>query len=122
MYEELSESERLLALQQELQHYLEIFERAYSMVIDKKASKYPILALHMEAIKLGIPIIQKSVNGGNWNINISSMEEFIAKQLIRPERVEEFQALYERKKGNYCLFVLSDLGAQFVFIPRITNI
>lgn len=122
MIEEPSESEKYILLRQELNNYLEIFEQAYSKVIVSGITSNPILILHKDDIAMGVPIVSREMNGGNWNVHISWMEEFVAKQLIRAERVEEFQALYERKKEQYCLFVLSDLGAKFVFIPRIRTV
>jgi len=121
-YEEPSESEKYILLQQELETYLEVFEQAYEKVQHAGITKFPILILHQQGIELGVPIISIQENGGRWNINISWMEEFITKKLIRPERVEEFQALYNTKKDQYCLFLISNLGAKFLFIPRIRNV
>lgn len=121
-YEEQSESEKYILLKNELEAYLVVFEEAYTKVQMADITEFPILVLHQQTIDMGIPIIQIEENGGNWNVHISWMEEFITKKLIRPERVEEFQALYNRKKEQYCLFVLSNLGANFIFIPRIKNI
>jgi len=32
--------------------------------------------------------------------------------------VQDFRQVYKDPEANLCLFVLSDLGAQFIFIPR----
>jgi hypothetical protein len=119
--EEASESEKLLLLRQELEPYLELFEKAYVKVVDSGYSRYPIIVVHQDHINIGIPLLLKKTSGGSWNVHISKMEEFVTKRLIRQERLEEFQSLYERKKDHYCLFVLSDFGAKFVFLPRIPD-
>lgn len=119
MEEEIKDSEKYVLLKQELEVYTEIFEKAYEKVLSSSLTKYPIIVVHKEAIDIGIPIVNKAINGGNWNINISWMEEFIAKKLIRPERVDDFQALCDDRANQYCLFVLSNIGAKFIFLPRI---
>jgi hypothetical protein len=114
-----SESEMLLLLNKELAPYAPLFEKALIKIKDSQALKYPIFVLHQAAIGLGIELVNKEVQGGKWNIRLSFLEEFAAQGLIKPERVEDFQALYINKQKFYCLFVLSELGAQFIFLPRL---
>jgi len=116
---ESNESEKLLLLNKELEQYIPLFERVLIKVRDTPTSNYPIFVLHQEQISIGVALINKESQGGKWNIRLSFLEEFAAQGLIRPERVEDFQALYVRKENHYCLFVLSELGAQFIFLPRV---
>ncbi len=116
---EMSDSEKYFLLKEQLQSYLGVLNKALDKINDAGATTYPIFVIHQEAISLGVPIIQRSINGGRWNIHFSSLEEFVAKRLIRPERIEEFQALYAKHDGEFCLFVLSELGASFVFMPKV---
>ncbi|MBK7428726.1 MAG: hypothetical protein IPI60_17770 [Saprospiraceae bacterium] len=116
---ELSDSEKYFLLKEQLQSYLGVLNKALEKINDAGATTYPIFVIHQDAISLGLPIIQRSVNGGRWNIHFSTLEEFVAKRLIRTERIEEFQALYAKHEGEFCLFVLSELGASFVFIPKV---
>ncbi|NJL74411.1 MAG: hypothetical protein HC892_04550 [Saprospiraceae bacterium] len=55
---------------------------------------------------------------GNWSINISSLEEFVVKQLIEVHKIDDFRRVYKDPKHHLCFFVLSELGATFNFIPR----
>lgn len=117
--EEIKDSEKYVLLKEELKIYTELFEKAYEKVLASAVTKFPIIVVHQEAIDIGIPVVNKAVNGGHWNIHISWMEEFISKKLIRPEKVDDFQALCNDRKDHYCLFVLSDMGAKFIFLPRV---
>jgi hypothetical protein len=46
------------------------------------------------------------------------LEEFVTKQLIAEEKVEDFQTLFRYHQNDLCLFVLSELGANFIFLPK----
>jgi hypothetical protein len=113
------QTEKLVILQQELSTYNQVFEKTILKIEEHGMPKNPIFVLHQEHIPLGIPIIEKDIKGGKWNIMLSTMEEFIKKGLVRIDRIDEFQSLYQGKTRHYCLFVLSELGAQFIFLPRI---
>ncbi len=113
------QTEKLVILQQELATYNQVFEKTILKTEEHGMPKNPIFVLHQDHIPLGFSILEKDINGGNWNIMLSSMEEFIKKGIIRIERIDEFQSLYQGKTRHYCLFVLSELGAQFIFLPRI---
>lgn len=116
----MDNSEKFVLLHKELEPYRQILEKAYVRILEQGATKFPIFVLHQEEMSVGIPIVLRETNGGLWNIYASSLEEFATKQLIRPERLEEFQGLYTRKGNELCLFVLSELGASFVFLPRLS--
>ena len=53
----------------------------------------------------------------SWNLYISTLEEFSAKNLIRQERINEFRKIYKDPEDFYCLFVIEELGSKFAFIP-----
>lgn len=113
------QTEKLLILQQELSTYNQVFEKTILKTEEHGMPTNPIFVLHQEHIPVGFPILEKEIKGGKWDIMLSSMEEFIKKGLIRIERIDEFQSLYQGKTRHYCLFVLSELGAQFIFLPRV---
>lgn len=116
------QTEKLVQLKEELEKYTILFEKTLLALQNASSSPYPIFALHQESLALGVPILQKDNTGGTWNIYLSSMQEFIQKSLIRMERIDEFQSLYQQKDHHYCLFVLSELGAQFIFLPRVYEV
>lgn len=110
------EEDKFKDLQLELHAYKKALARASEIIIEKDVSKYPIFVFHQMDIEVGIPIIEKEKTNGNWNVNASSLEEFSSKSLINEDKVEEFMSVYKDPTTHFCLFVLSDLGAQFIFL------
>jgi hypothetical protein len=92
--------------------------QAYDAVIDEDVSKYPIIVIYQDMIEVGIPIIENIGNGGLWSINISTLEELSVKQLVPNEKVARFIEIYKNPEKQFCIFVVSQIGANFVFIPR----
>ena len=63
-------------------------------------------------------MVDKDTVNGKWSVNASSLEEFVTKQIIQPDKVDNFKSVFKNPESDLCLFVLSELGAKFVFIPR----
>lgn len=112
------DAEKLLQLENELKKYRDILVKAQDIILDKDVSKYPIFVFHQHDVEVGIPIVEKAKSKGNWNINASSLEEFNSKSLIPSENVEKFQKAYQDTDTHICLFVISELGAQFIFLEQ----
>ena len=91
---------------------------AADVIRDQDVSKYPVFVAHQQEVSIGPPIIEKEKNGGNWNIHASTLEEFAAKNLIFDEKIDDFIKTYKDPDAFVCVFVLSELGANFVFLPR----
>lgn len=106
-------------LKVELKPYMKAMIQASETIIDKEVSTYPIMIAHQQELELGIPIVTvETYPQGKWNIHASSLEEFVAKQIITPDKVQNFRGTYKDVKNFVCVFSLSELGAQFVFLPR----
>ena len=105
-------------LESELESYIPVMSKASDAVISQKISKYPILVVHQDLIEIGIELVNKNETTGNWFVRISSLEEFVTKKLIEEIKVDSFRTIYKDQKKYLCLFVLSELGAQFIFMPR----
>ena len=112
-------SAKFRQLERELKPYLPIMEKASDTIMQKDISKYPILVVHQQEIELGIPVVVKDKSKGNWSIHASTLEEFATKQVIAAEKIEDFQGIYKNPKQDLCLFVISELGAKFIFVPRL---
>ncbi|MEM9991198.1 MAG: hypothetical protein AAF738_05500 [Bacteroidota bacterium] len=105
-------------LEQELQAYNAILSKAADAVLDQDVSNYPIFVAHQQEIGAGLPLIQRQNTSGNWSINVSTLEEFVTKRLISTDKIDFFKAQYKNPRENLCLFVLSELGASFIYIAR----
>ena len=121
MEEEIKETEKIIIIQNEMKGFEEVLKNASDSVLQNDVSKYPIFVVHKQDIALGVQIINRQKHSTNWSINISTLEEFYSKKLIVESKVDEFRKTYKDPKENHCLFVLSDIGAQFMFMPRVVQ-
>ena len=113
-------AEKYLKLQEELAAYKKALTKAAEQVRNQDISDYPIFVFHQQDVEIGVPIIHKDEVEGQWSVRISSLEEFAYKGLILENRVDDFKTVYREKDpaASFCLFVLSELGAQFIFVPK----
>ena len=114
----MKKAESYIVLQEELDIYRKLMTQAISVILDQGVSKYPILVAHQQELELGMPIFKREENeGSKWSIHASTLEEFVTKQVIFSEKIEEFKSNFKSSEDSICVFVLSELGAEFVFLP-----
>lgn len=109
-------TEKLLQIKSEIGHVIPVMVDISDQVRTQEVSKYPIFVVHPDTIEIGVPIMEKSEHS-RWAVHVSTLEEFATKQIIHPEKINEFRQVFKDPDVYLCLFVLSDLGAQFVFMP-----
>ncbi len=109
--------DKMLQIREELEIYKPLFAKATEMILDEEISKYPIFVVHNDTIEMGVPLVERGDQTGKWSIHVSTLEEFATKQLIQSDKVDDFKQVYKNPIEHHCLFILSDLGARFVFIP-----
>lgn len=107
-----------IKLEQELSNYMDMLAQASDTIRNQNVSDYPIFVVHQNEVEIGIPIADREKIKGNWSINASSMEEFIAKQIITEEKKDSFRTIYKNPDLFICVFSLTELGAEFIFLPR----
>jgi hypothetical protein len=105
-------------LEKELAGYKKILSEAAEVIQDQDVSKFPIFVIHQNIVDIGINIVDREAVKGSWSVNASTLEEFVTKQIITEEKVEDFQSLYRSHHDDLCLFALSELGANFIFLPK----
>lgn len=108
----------LKQIEREIRQYIPLLAKAADSVLDQNVSNYPIFIVHQGEIELGISVIDPQKVKSNWAINVSILEEFAAKQIIKPENIDNFIEVYKDPQEQLCMFVLSEIGANFIFIPR----
>ena len=95
-----------------------IKETAFEM-IDQGFSHFPIFVAHQlqQEVPIGENLIDHNELGLGWSINVSTLDEFLKKSLIKKDRESFFRETYKDPKEHACFFVISETGGQFVFIP-----
>ena len=109
---------KFIQIEEDLQDYSSTMEKAQQAILDQEISKYPIFVVHQHEIELGVLLVDGTNLGLQWSINASTLEEFLSKQIIQPERVDSFKQVYKDTDQYFCCFVLSELGANFIFLPK----
>lgn len=102
---------------EELRVYFPMLREARRTILDQDVSLYPVFIFHQQEIELGIEIADRHKVRGNWSVNASTLEEFVAKQVIEEDKLEDLKEKFTSPEDAYCLFVLSEMGAQFIFLP-----
>ncbi len=113
-----NERTRYHQLEEELKPFVEAMGKAADAILDQDVSNYPIFVVHQHQVDIGIPLIVKRAGGPGWSANASTLEELVTKNVIEMSRVDNFRKIYKDPGAYLCLFVLSELGANFIFIPR----
>lgn len=108
-------------LEKELAPYLPALHQAAEVILNQDVSSFPIFVVHQHTVDIGINIVDREEVKGNWSVNASTLEEFVTKQILSTEKIEDFKLIYRNHQGEICLFVLSELGANFIFLPREIN-
>ena len=114
----MSTADLFFQLQVELVNYKPAMTIVSDKILNEELSEYPIFVLHKQETKIGLPIIESKDHNLPWSVNISTYEEFCHKDLIKEEKREKFLEVFKDPSEFFCVFVVSSLGAQFVFIPR----
>jgi len=115
--EEIKSTEKLFLIEQSIKKFIPIINKAADAMRESGMSQYPIFIMHKQVISLGLSLIERSPKS-EWAINVSNAEEFVSKRLIYAEKLEEFKLTYKDPAEFNCFFVLSDLGAQFLFLAK----
>ena len=108
----------LKQIEREIRQYVPLLAKASDSVLDQEVSNYPIFIVHQGEIEVGIPVIDPQKVKSAWAINLSILEEFAAKQIINTENIDNFRQVFKNPQEQLCLFVISEIGANFIFIPR----
>ena len=107
----------LVEIEKLLKRYRSTLAMAAETIRTENVSNYPIFVATKLEIDLGIALLLRGDLPDNWAVNASTLEEFHAKRIIDVEKIEEFRTLYRQHNEDICVFVLSEGGAKFVFIP-----
>jgi hypothetical protein len=113
----MGKTELFLALEKEFKLYVPTLAKAAEIILNENVSNYPVFAAHQGELSIGLPLIEKEKQGGNWNINASTLEEFVAKNIVFSEKIDDFKSNFKNPEEYVCLFVLSELGATFNYLP-----
>lgn len=88
-----------------------------SYQIRKAGFEFPIFAICKEAQPVGQLLIDRINNATEWNYFASFLDEFVQRELVAKDKVDDFKAAYKDPDEFCCLFVIDQAFTNFVFIP-----
>lgn len=108
----------LAQVDEALARHGQTIDAALDAVLDQQVSDYPILVWQRGAeVEVGV-VLMAHADPGAWELRVTTLEELAGKNLLRADRVASFREVYRDARRQYCLFVVSEGGAQFAFRPR----
>jgi hypothetical protein len=117
----MSEAANWVQLQTDVKPYHAPLRRAATTVIDEKVSNYPIFVAYagdevenMPGIfVLEVPTDRQLV----WTVNVTTLEELVARQVVKQEKVDPFRKVYREKADEFCFLIIDEAGGRFGFLP-----
>jgi len=107
----------LKSLETDLRLYSESIREVAVEIMVEGLTSYPIFVAHQHEVKLGEVILNKDDLNTDWNINASTLEEFVEKGVIKKELRERFIDTFKNPHEFMCVFAIVPEGANFVFFP-----
>lgn len=99
-------------------HYRILMQEAFEGVLAEDVSRYPVFIFHSQEVTVGIQIADREVFGGEWSVNVSTLEEFYIKGLVTIEQVDDIKRKMTGDPPRYCCLVISGAEGSLIFIDR----
>jgi hypothetical protein len=120
MEEQVPGSNPLLeTLQNDLTYYADYLQGLAREILDSGTSKYPVFVAHQHerGLDIGKPILQHTQIETRWSINVSLMEEFVAKGIVARDKFADFKQSWKDPEDFMCVFVYAGTASSFVYLP-----
>ncbi len=107
----------LVSVEKDLELYSESIREIALEIILEGLSSSPIFIAHQHTVNVGELILDRKELNTDWSIQASTLEEFLEKGIIAPDRKALFQKNYKKPEDYMCVFVVVPEGANFIFYP-----
>jgi hypothetical protein len=107
----------LVSLEKDLSFYAESIREVATAILVEGISVYPIFIAHQHEVAIGEVILNRSELNTNWTIQASTLEEFVQKGIIHPDKKDHFLKTYKKPENYICVFAIVPEGANFVYYP-----
>jgi hypothetical protein len=104
-------------LEKDFDLYREVLQEVAVDIRSGNFSGYPIFVASRLPLDVGELMLNRDEFESSWSIYASTLEEFIEKGLISKDKLEQFRQTYKDPEVFCCIFLVTNLGASFVFIP-----
>lgn len=95
----------------------ETLKEASYQIRKRGFSDFPIFPTSKQELPIGQLLIAKEEVAAEWNYYATYLDEFIQRQLVAKDKVDEFKKVYKDPDEFCCLFVVDGDFTRFLFIP-----
>ena len=110
-----------IQLQNDVKPHLTTLAQAATTVRDQDVSNYPLFFAYAGSPNEqapGIFVLEVPTDRGvTWRVNVSTLEELVAKQVVTRQRVDPFRKVYKDSPSTLCFLIVDAEGARFGFVP-----
>src|SRR4051812_22851157 len=92
----------LISLEKDLSFYAESIREVAVEIMVEGISSHPIFIAHQHEVSIGEMILNKDDLNTDWTIQASTLEEFVQKGIIHPDRKEQFLKTYKKPENFMC--------------------
>jgi len=107
----------LVSLEKDLDLYADSIREVAIDIIMEGISTHPIFIAHQHSVSIGEVILNREELNTNWTVQASTLEEFVEKGIINPEKKVLFLKSYKKPEDFMCVFVIVPEGANFIYYP-----
>lgn len=107
----------LISLEEDLKFYSDSIKEVAVEIMVEGISLHPIFIAHQHEVNIGELILNKEELNTRWTIQASTLEEFIEKGIIHPDKKEGFLKSYKKPEDFMCVFAIVPQGANFIYFP-----
>lgn len=107
----------LVSLEKDLDLYAESIKEVAIEIMVEGISAHPVFIAHQHKVNIGEVILNRDELHTQWTIQASTMEEFVEKGIIAPDKKALFLKTYKKPEDFMCVFVIVPEGANFIYYP-----
>lgn len=107
----------LVSLEGDLKLYSDSIKEVAVEIMVEGISLHPIFIAHQHEVNIGELILNKDELNTSWTIQASTLEEFIEKGIIHPDKKDGFLKSYKKPEDFMCVFAIVPQGANFIYFP-----
>jgi hypothetical protein len=107
----------LVSLEKDLTLYADSIKEVALEILVEGVSTHPIFVAHQHTVSIGEIILDREELHTDWTIQASTLEEFVQKGIINPDKKAMFLKAYKKPEDYMCVFVIVPEGANFIYYP-----
>ena len=116
----MTEKNEWVQLQTDVAPHKAKLAQAAETVRDEGVSNYPLFFAYAGSENKhapGIEVMQlPTERGTTWNVNVSTLEELVAKSIVTQGKVDPFRKVYKSSPDTLCFLIVDEAGARFGFV------